>query len=361
MAILGWRDEPTDAVEEYCQYLSRALSTREIQLQITRVAWPEIGWKRALAGMRQQLDRSDVTWVLLQYTALGWSRRGLPLRTLEVIRILKSGHARCAVVFHDAGPYEGGRWVDRFRRKIQLYVMRRIVRMADVAVVTICAANIAWLPKNLQNVVFIPVGANLPNPENAWQHTKKGHMEKPTVAVFSMTDGGAGEKENEHIAAAVRFASDKIGPVRLSVLGRHSDIGGRALREKLAGSHVEVVIHGLLEAKEVVRILGESDVMLFVRGPVSSRRGSALAGISCGLPLVATAGGETAAPLTEAGVVLVPEGSSDDLGRALLRVLQNDMFRASLREQSQRAHAEHFSWDAIATKYVAELHKSNKR
>ena len=52
--------------------------------------------------------------------------------------------------------------------------------------------------------------------------------------------------------------------------------------------------------------------LLFVRGPISSRRGSALAGIACGLPIIALERSETGPPVAGAGVVPVPQ---DDLMR----------------------------------------------
>lgn len=100
VAVLGWRDEPTDAVEEYCQYLSRALAAHGMQLELIRVPWPEIGWRRAVQDLREKTRDSRNTWFLLQYTALGWSRRGFPLRVLSVIRALKKNGGRCVVVFH---------------------------------------------------------------------------------------------------------------------------------------------------------------------------------------------------------------------------------------------------------------------
>ena len=44
VALLGRRDEPTDGVEEYCGYLSRALHGRGIALEIARVPWASMGW-----------------------------------------------------------------------------------------------------------------------------------------------------------------------------------------------------------------------------------------------------------------------------------------------------------------------------
>jgi hypothetical protein len=58
IALLGRRDEPTDAVEDYCRYLGQALVAHDIQLEIRRVPWNEHGWAAALEALRLQAE----TW-----------------------------------------------------------------------------------------------------------------------------------------------------------------------------------------------------------------------------------------------------------------------------------------------------------
>jgi glycosyltransferase involved in cell wall biosynthesis len=101
-----------------------------------------------------------------------------------------------------------------------------------------------------------------------------------------------------------------------------------------------------------VRSLSISDVLLFVRGPISSRRGSAIAGIACGLPVIAFEGSETAAPITEAGLALFSPQRKGDLGDVLLRVLEDEHYRASLAQRSLLAQRQYFSWHAIASRYA---------
>jgi len=360
VAVLGRRDEPTDAVEEYCLYLGRSLAAHGMELEAIRVKWSEFGWSRAVRDLRQITKTSKNTWFLLQYTALAWSRRGFPQRTLRVIRAIKKDGGRCAVVFHDAGPYLGNRLVDRFRRTVQLHTMRKAMRLADLTILTVPRDKTSWIPKSFRNAIFIPVGANLPHPEDAWQLEKKRENGILTVAVFSLSSGALGREEIRRIAEAMRYASGKIGLLRLAVLGRNSEPGGKQLQEELAGSRVEVVIHGLLGAEEVVRELGASDALLFVRGPISTRRGSAIAGIACGLPVVACGGWETAPPITEAGVVLLKEESKNEYGPALVRVLVDRDYRASLGERSRQAQQQYFSWAVIAAQYASALRKMTK-
>src|ERR1700675_870458 len=44
IALLGRGDAPTDAIEEYCRYLSGALREHDFELELERVAWAEDGW-----------------------------------------------------------------------------------------------------------------------------------------------------------------------------------------------------------------------------------------------------------------------------------------------------------------------------
>lgn len=358
VALLGRRDTPTDAVEEYCTYLAGALGERGIRLEVDRVAWDASGWSEALRDLKIRLAKEKNTWVLVQYTALGWSRRGFSFRVLGILRMIKEYGARCGVVFHDVEPYFGNRAIDRIRRRVQLATMRGALRLADVAIVTVPPEKILWVAGAARQPVFIPVGANLPAPESAWKlrETRTGGV--PTIAAFSLSPGQLGEEEARTIGRALLHVTEQIGALRIVVLGRNSEVARGPLEEALRGKPVELVVHGILPGEQVVQELGACDAMLFVRGPISSRRGSCIAGIACGLPVIAGEGWETAEPITQAGVVLVPRGAADGFGPALLRVLTDNEYRDSVAEHSRRAQSEHFSWRSIAGKFVEALGKS---
>ena len=356
MAILGRREEPTDGVYDYCCYLRDALAKEGVNLSLTQVRWAEIGRKASRKELLEAVEGKQNTFFLLQYTALSWSRQGFALPAVGILKLLKENGSRCAVVFHDPDGYAGNRAVDRFRRAIQRYAMKRLVRLSDLAIFTLPRDKISWLPADTQNFVFIPVGANLPAPERAWEASHHSTGSKPVVAVFSLSDKPTLAKEVSQIARAVSIAAKQVGPLEVVVLGRNSESGGEALRLALAGSGAEVRIVGVVSADEVVRILGTSDVMLFARGPISSRRGSAISGIACGLPIIAEAGSELAPPMNEAGVILVPEELlPEGFGTALARILTDQTYRASLAQRSRDAQKRYFSWSVIARQYAQAL------
>jgi glycosyltransferase involved in cell wall biosynthesis len=353
VALLGRKDEPTDAVEDYCRYLAAALEAHDIKMEIRRVPWEIHGWAESLDALKLMAAQWRDTWVLVQYTALAWSARGFPQELLRVMNILKSAGARVGVVYHDAEPYSGARLVDSFRRFIQIRTMRRALAVADLAIFTVPPEKLSWVPPALpSNTTFIPVGPNLPIPAEAI-HAPRNAV--PTVGVFSITGGAAGAHETQSILSAVCHAAQKLGPLRLSVFGRHAELRETTLRDGLRDLPVELSVEGTIDPEQVVQKLSVCDVLLFVRGAISSRRSSAIAGIACGLPIIALSGSETAAPITNAGVMLVPPDQTAQLNDALVRILIDSNLRADLSSRNRSAYQEHFAWPAIAKGFASLL------
>jgi glycosyltransferase involved in cell wall biosynthesis len=356
-ALLGRRDQPTDAVEEYCRYLGDALLAHYYDLKIERVDWAERGWTAALRSLGQRARGWRGEWVLVQYTALAWSARGFSLRFLRVLKTLHAAGVRVGVVYHDVEPYGGTRVVDRLRRHTQLRTMREALRISEAAVFTVPTEKLSWIKRQPRNAFFIPVGANFLTLGKTSSRRGTSTEGKLSIAVFGITEGDAGRKEIENIAYAMRFAASRLKNLRLIVLGRNSQTAEAELRKALSDSAVEIEILGVLSSEEVARILLSSDVLLFVRGHISTRRSSAIAGIACGLPVIAFEGPETAPPVTEAGLALYSPQKKGDLGDVLVHVLADEHYHASLAQRSWLAQAEYFSWRAIAERYSEFLRK----
>lgn len=353
IALLGRKDEPTDAVEEYCHYLGKALEAHGIQLEIRRLPWEIQGWPTALNELRLSAMKWRDTWVLVQYTALAWSFRGFPQKLGRALKILKAADAQIGVVFHDVEPYSGTRLVDSVRRFAQLRAMRRALSCSDLAVFTVPPEKISWLHNIPSKVTFIPVGPNLPVSSTAAASRRKDEL--VTIGIFSITGGAPGAYETQLILSAVRHASQTLGRIRVCVFGRHAELREVELRNGLKDLPVELSVEGVAEPERIVQMLSACDVLLFVRGGISSRRSSAIAGIACGLPLIAFSGSETAPPITDAGVVLVPPDQPDQLESALVGVLSDPGYREDLAARSRAAYLAHFAWTAIAARFADHL------
>ena len=357
IGLLGRTDAPTDALEDYCNWLKRALEQQGQPMEILRVPWATLGWLRGLKWLWRETSNWQGKWVLLQYTALGWSQRGFPLGAAITIWIARHHGAKCAIVFHDALPFVGSRWIDRFRRGVQIWVMRKLYDMSRHSIMTVPVEKCAWLPSAATKAAFIPIAANLSATlaKLSNSNSARDNNSRKTVAVFGITGGPQLQPEMEFIVQVVREAAEQSGRLRLLILGRNAQEAEAPLRAALAGTNVELEVHGVLPADEIEGRLTETDALLFVRGGISSRRGSALAGIACGLPVVAFEGSETGPPITEAGLMLSPEGDRSALANNLARVLSDDILRNDLRRRSLEARDKYFSWDVIARKLLQVL------
>jgi glycosyltransferase involved in cell wall biosynthesis len=353
IALLGKRNLPLDGVEDYCTFLAAALRDRGIELQQQRVAWDQIGWP---ATLRSLVARS-ADWrgrrVLLQFTSFAWSARGFPFRVLKVLDILRGNGARVAIVFHESsGQTMGPPLIQPLRTACQNYVIRRLQQRAERSVFTIPLEAIPWLSPGDPHAAFIPIGANIPE-RFATPHTSASpDPTEKTVAVFCFSSDSTRFHEAKDIVFAIQYACKTIPNLHLLLVGRGTDEIGPGIEKELVGTGVRVSVRGTLGATEIAAALSQADVQLFVRGPVSQMRGSVLAGVACGLPIVGYSGAAAGTPIELAGLQLAPLGDRVALASALSSVLENDSLCEDLQLRSISAHKEWFSWDAITERYL---------
>jgi glycosyltransferase involved in cell wall biosynthesis len=294
-------------------------------------------------------------WVLVQYTALSWSRRGFPLGLLLVVFLLRRRNAFIAVVFHDPSAYGGDRPVDHVRRGIQHSVMRGIYTLADRAILPVCSARLPWLVSQKEKAVFIPVGSNIPAPLERPVGKLDGPLEARTIAVFGITPGEAGRREMRDIQTLVQAAAKCTSRIHLCVFGRGTMEAEPELQQLFSFTGIQLSVLGLLPAEQIGDILANSDVQIDVRASLSSRRGSAIAGIVCGTPVIGFESPETDNAIREAGVMLFPPDDIKELAAAITRVLSDDSFREDLRRRNRIATEKYFSWKAISGLFLDAL------
>ncbi len=352
--LLGRRDEPTDGVEDYCNFLGPPLVARGNSIDIVRVSWATEGRLKSLYKLWQLLQGQQARWVLVQYTALAWSRRGFPALFLLVLWLLRARKMRIAVVFHDSSAYHGFRMVDRVRSNCQRFVMRSAYRLANKSILTVPLERASWLSTDHSKAVFIPVGPNVPA-ITACRSASNGHQRK-TITVFGVTGGGTvGNQEVADIAYVAKAAAAQVRGIRLTTLGHGSKEYESRLRRVLEGSAVEFNALGVLSAEAVSKVLTEADVSLFVRGPIATNRGSAIASIACGVPLVAYSQPKLPREFSEGGVLAVSIGDREAMADATVRVLTDSELWLELHRRNRLAFETYFSWDAIANRFEQVL------
>lgn len=353
IALLGKRDTPVDGVEDYCIFLAQALEARGAHLKLVRVDWEKHGWIKALRKIQHESSGWGRTWVLLQYTSLAWSRHGFPFGILAALVIVQLTGACCVVVFHEPVGLGGPRWIDRIRGACQNWVIRMLHHCSSKSIVTAPLNAIACLPDAESKALFIPIGANIH--EHLERRVFNEAQTPKIVAVFSVTSGRSRSQEVRDIALAVGRVKQSVGQVRLEVFGRGAEEARQLLERATDGTGIDLRIRGVIPAEEITRTLVSAHALLCVRGLTTSRRGTSIAGIACGLPLVGYGERGSDPAIDSAGVFLVPWHNPHALAGALVEILTNGNVWQEMHERSLRAMAKCFSWDAVAARYIEFL------
>lgn len=352
IALLGRGEASADGVQDYCEFLGRGLERQGVKLKVRRVDWAEKGWWSALRELRRECQAWRGHWILLQFTSLAWSRRGFPLGVLAVLAVIRRGGAHCAVVFHEPFRPDATTWFDHARGAFQEWIIRRIYNSVSKNIFPEPLSRIKGLPRSALNARFIPIGANIPERRPVVPAPFSENDTSKTVVVFCLTGMPYLRDELKDISEAARITVANGVRFRMLFFGRGTSEAREQITYSFRDLPIEVSNLGVLDADHISDILAGSDAMLCVRGRVYLRRGSAIAGIACGLPIVGYAGESEDTPLDDAGLVLVPYRDARAAGAALTRVLLDSSLHRELQEKSLRAQQKHFAWNLIASAFV---------
>lgn len=357
IALLGHTRKPTCGVEDYCTFLGQALVQLGVGAELVHVGWAETNWWLALLQLWRKSPDWTGRWVVLQYTAGAWSRYGFPFGALFVMAILQYRRVRTAVMFHEPYSWEVSPtdWLDRIRAAFQNWVIRMLYHSASKAIFADPVQTITWLPKTEKKAIFIPIGGNIPEPIPSPSGAGRSDGDLKSVAVFCLSDPPRQQQELAEIAHAIGVALQHVPRLQLVLVGRGTSEAREEIGRIFASTPVEVQTLGLRKAEEVSKVLADSDAMLCVRGRLFPRRGSALAGIACGVPVIAYTGPAQQTPMSEAGIAFVPYGDREALGSTLSRVLTDRILQSELRARNRLGQQNYFSWKSIATRHLEAL------
>jgi glycosyltransferase involved in cell wall biosynthesis len=349
--LLGRRDSPTDGVDDYSNRLAEALEDRGHCIQVSRVAWHKKGRLFALRELPEALELASSDWILMQFTHLMWSRRGFPLIALLFARVARRTGSRVAVTIHDPLAFPGIRWRDAGRRWMQYLVMRALVRTVDHVFVTLPPDGLPWLKASRRAAVtYLPVGTNI-TPYKEMNRAALSRNGVFTIAVFGISS----DREVEEIAEVTNAVVRDLGALSIVMFGRGSSEAAPLLQQLTEESDTSLAVRGLTSVENISSCLSRADALLVLRGTISTRRGTVIAAIAHGLPVVGYKGGDTGWPITEAGLVLGTVGDTRYLSKRLIEMAQDPSLHCSLREQNLAAFKKHFAWDRLAATVEGSL------
>lgn len=352
--------------------------------------------RRAVDGIRDHSERiveqlrRGAPELRVEYLDLRGGGASLPARIAAAVRAMRALDGRSALVLQ-YNPFSFARWgfapwlpfalaAPRLRRRRhrpfvavmvhEPYVPMTSVRWAllgtwqrlQLAAVRACAdvtfASIgAWqesLAESLPRgpVHHLPVGSNFPDRRGSRQASRRelgvGEEELVVAALGRDHPSWLGD----YVVAAANAIASGGRPLRL--------LGVGATMPDLPGLDPAIRFErpGLLEADEVAARLAASDLFLapLIDG-VSTRRGSVMAGLQHGLPVVGTEGPLTDRVLRGAGeaLALTPTGRPEEFAAAAARLAREPEARERMGAAARRLYESEFDWPVVAGKLLAAL------
>lgn len=340
--VLGTRDQPTDGVYDLCTQLCDALRRCGAPADILEVDWNSDGWKPSLREFAYEGAALRPDWVLVQHTHLTWSNKGFLARFRKVVDVAEQmSHGNVGVMIHDPTPFTGRRLRDRLRRFLQVRAMRKLIAGTRLAFVTVPPGAIGWMTEDdSQRVTWLPIGSNIPV-----SHPPSSDPRPFTLSVFGITERS--QPQAELLARVVNRVAARVQPMRFVAVGRGTEEAREHL-ERLLHESIDLVVAGLVPEEEVSAWLSRSDVYLHIRGEVATRRGSIMAAVAHGVPVVGFTGPETHPRFEEVGAVLIDDPSPERLADSIIGLAQDRPRRQELRERSIEAVRTTFSFDNAA-------------
>lgn len=375
--VTGEYPPAVGGVGDYTSILSRGLAGRGIRVGVltssagARAEQRDLefpvrrsmrDWSYACLGKVAQIaGETGARIVHIQYQPAAYQLRGA-VNLLPLYLRLRVPRIRPVTTFHDlrvpylfpkAGPLRKG-------------FVRAMARFSEATVAT-NSADLMELGGELPGRRWlIPIGSNIPNSvpamydRRAWRESRFGASPETLVLVyFGLANSSKGVDLAVEAASVLRSRGIDV---RLVIVGGEagtSDPTNRAYIEKLralapeGGRDRMVVSTGHADPGEVSGHLLASDIaVLPFRDGASLRRGSLLAVLGHGLPVVTTAP-VVEEPLLENGknVLLLQEMAAVPLADAIETAWGN----ASLRRQLSGGAIQlsrHFDWNPIVTKHV---------
>jgi glycosyltransferase involved in cell wall biosynthesis len=291
--------------------------------------------------------------LILQYNPFAFARWGfapwLPAG-LAALRLRRNRPFVGVMVHEPYVPMDSPRWVVLgIWQRLQLAAVRAC---ADVTFTSITA----WedlLRRSVPRgpVRHLPVGSNFPDMRDsrAAFRSDLGVRDEELVAAALGRDHPSWM--GSYVVAAANAIAASGKRVVLLALG--------ASTPELPGldSAVRVERPGMLEAEELAGHLAAADLFLapLIDG-ISTRRGSVMAGLQHGLPVLGTEGPLTDAVLADTEAVrLAKVGRPDEFATAAARLAEDPEQRRGMGVAARHLYETQFDWPVVAEKLLDEL------
>lgn len=308
----------------------------------------------ALYVAMEGIQHVDV--VIWQYVPHMYGHGGVNLKLPRALLMLQKHHRPQIVLAHEiAAPYSA--WPHRmYYAWAHRSQWRRMVNIAD----SIGISTEAWLnewrqlrPDAADKMFLAPSPSNIDVAEVSSDHRQAWRTAnglKPDTRVLGYF-GTVSDAKQFHWVTEAWQAAQAGGPTALVVIGGKPEFTPPS---GLAGLYRET---GYLAAEEASKAIQALDVLAlpFVDG-ASERRGSFMAGLIHGCPVVSTLGHNTGATLRAADWFAgVPVEEPEAFSKAVADLLGNKSTAADMGRRAAEYYARHYDWMVLSRRLEAQM------
>jgi glycosyltransferase involved in cell wall biosynthesis len=339
--VVAPRAAQADGIRDYTRRLALALDDAAIGAEV----WP---WTDGAPRATNGHALTDLDAVVLQYNPFLFGRwgfaPGLPLFFARLRR--KRRRPRIAVMFHET-------YVDMRSASWALmggWQRAQLLALQAASDVQLCSIQ-RWTERLRRTargrpVHHLPVASNLPDARADRALARRRLDADPDTLVLSCLGLRHPGRLAEHALAAARAAGDHARSVLLL------DLGPGEQRLAQLSANVRLRSTGYLDERELAAHLAAGDVFLApLMDGVSTRRGSVMAALQHGLPVVGTAGHLTDDVLKRApGLVLVGVDQPRRFADAVGDLARDERRRAELGADARKLYEENFDWPVLVSR-----------
>jgi glycosyltransferase involved in cell wall biosynthesis len=327
-----------DAIDEYSRRLVDALCARGAPARYV----PD-GLSSLVA------DSEAAPWILLQYNPFGYGKWGLaPGLVRDVLRLRRrNGTRRLAVMVHEA-------WVPMidWRSTVmglwQRLQLRSLVLLAD----RVMTSTEALARELGGGAVHLPIATNI-TPVSVTRAVARERLGLDGRLVVALFGRAHPSRALAYAGSAIAALADAHGGDRLTVL----NLGADAPDVRVPDG-VTVRSPGRQLADEISLELSAADVVLlpFFDG-VSTRRGTLMAALAHGLPVIGLSGHNTDSVLAQAtdAIVLTAVGDRAAYARAAVELTREPARLQAIGEAGRRLYDSRFDWPVLVESVASQL------
>jgi glycosyltransferase involved in cell wall biosynthesis len=347
------RGRKVDGIRDHTRMLEASLS-RASGLRVSTQYQLAPPWRRR----RARLPNDDV--VILQYSPFSYARWGLAPWLPALLLALRIRARRPFIVLNVHEPYVPmssprsvamGLW-----QRVQLAALQLGSDLVFSSIESWTRALSGRWPR--RRVHHLPVGSNLPDMRDARAEERERMKLGDDGLILACFGRDHPSWLSEHVIVSANAVS-RTG--RRTVL---LSLGAEAPR--LDGLDPAVVLDapGYLATEAIARRLAAADIFLspLIDG-VSTRRGTLMAALQHGLPIVGTAGPLTDSILLESSsaLSLVAVGDLDGFADEVRRLADEAAERQSMRGAGRRLYERNFDWPVAAERILEEIDMERER